>query len=83
LLQAVTAAVWVAPSTWPPIPWPLYAPVAAEAGIAPARPEVYPHRTSCGGLNLYARRHEAFGYRDNLAELFATPATLQWATPTS
>jgi hypothetical protein len=57
--------------------WPQYAPVAADAGIGSQLAlEVYRNRMSCGGLNLYARRPKAFGYRDSLAELFATHATV-------
>ena len=57
--------------------WPRYAPVAADAGInSQLALEVYRNHTSRGGLNLYARQPEAFSYRDNLAELFATHAAV-------
>jgi hypothetical protein len=57
--------------------WPRYAPIAADAGInSQLALEVYRNHSSRGGLNLYARQPEAFSYRDNLAELFATHAAV-------
>ena len=64
---STSAATHAGPGTHP----------AADAGInSQLALEVYHNHSSHGGLNLYARQPEAFSYRDDLAELFASHAAV-------
>ncbi len=55
--------------------WPDYGPIAERAGIGSQLAlEFYSNQRSRGGLNLYSLQSGAFGYRDNLVELFGTYA---------